>query len=42
MPNSPESASLHCIRMQEIEEPGGGKEFKAIFWQGDELEWFDK
>jgi len=36
-----ETAKLHCIRLQEIEEDDGNKIFKAIFAQDDPLEWFD-
>jgi len=36
-----ETAKLHCIRMEEIEESDGNKIFKAIFFQNDPLEWFD-
>jgi len=36
-----ETASLHCIHMEEIEKPDGDKVFKAIFFQNDPLEWFD-
>ncbi|KAH8808380.1 hypothetical protein F5884DRAFT_792005 [Xylogone sp. PMI_703] len=38
---SGEAPKLHSIRMDEIEEPDGGKSFKAIFSAQDPLEWFD-
>jgi len=41
VPGGSESAKLHCIHMAEIEEPGGYKIFKAVFFQNDPLEWFD-
>lgn len=37
-----ETAKLHCIHMEEIEESNGNKLFKAIFHQKDPLEWFDE
>jgi len=36
-----ETAKLHSIRMDEIENEDGTKTYKAIFFQGDKLEWFD-
>jgi len=41
IPGDAETATLHCIRLQEIEKPDGDKVFKAIFSQDDKLEWFD-
>lgn len=35
------TAKVHCIHMEETEKPGGDKDFKAIFFQNDPLEWFD-
>jgi len=40
-PGETESVRLHCIHMEEIEQPDGDKVFKAIFFQNDPLEWFD-
>lgn len=34
-------AKLHCIHMEETERPDGDKDFKAIFFPNDPLEWFD-
>lgn len=36
-----ETAKLHCIHTEEIEQADGTKSFKAIFSEGDPLEWFD-
>ncbi|KAG9239479.1 hypothetical protein BJ875DRAFT_448192 [Amylocarpus encephaloides] len=36
-----EGAKLHCIHMEETERPDGDKDFRAIFGEGDKLEWFD-
>jgi len=36
-----ETVKLHCIHMEEVEQPDGSKTFKAIFSQNDPLEWFD-
>jgi hypothetical protein len=36
-----ETAKLHCIHMEEIENDDGSKTFKAIFFQNDSLNWFD-
>jgi hypothetical protein len=41
IPGDAETATLHCIRLQETEMPDGDKVFKAIFSQDDKLEWFD-
>lgn len=35
------TAKLHSIQMQEVEESGGAKKFRAIFGKSDPLEWFD-
>ena len=39
--SGPESARLHCIRLQQIGGDDEEKTFKAIFFQNDPLEWFD-
>jgi hypothetical protein len=36
-----ETARLHCIHLEERERGDGEKDFKAIFGEGDGLEWFD-
>ncbi|TVY75568.1 hypothetical protein LSUE1_G004616 [Lachnellula suecica] len=41
IPSDAETAKLHGIHLQETEMPDGDKVFKAIFQQGDKLEWFD-
>jgi hypothetical protein len=42
LPGRAETAKLHCIRMEEIDLEDGRKQFKAIFFQNDPLEWFDE
>jgi len=42
IPGDAETARVHCIHMEELSSPGGDKEFKAIFGERDELEWFDE
>jgi hypothetical protein len=41
IPGEAETAKLHCIHMEEIENEDETKTFKAIFFQSDPLEWFD-
>ncbi|KAH8784076.1 hypothetical protein BGZ57DRAFT_884674 [Hyaloscypha finlandica] len=41
IPGEAETAKLHCIHMEEIENEDETKTFKAIFFQNDPLEWFD-
>jgi len=36
-----ETAKLHGIHMEEIENDDGSKTFKAIFFGHDKIEWFD-
>jgi hypothetical protein len=36
-----ETAKLHCLHMEETEKKDGDKVFRAIFGEGDQLEWFD-
>ena len=36
-----EPAKLHSIHTEERDEDGGGKTYRAIFTNDDELEWFD-
>lgn len=36
-----EGAKLHSIHTEEKDEEGGGKTYRAIFTNSDELEWFD-
>lgn len=42
IPGEAENAKLHCIHTEEIEKPDGDKVFKAIFGEGDKLEWFNE
>jgi len=42
IPREAESATFHCVHMEEKELPDGDKVFRAIFGQDDELEWFDE
>jgi len=42
VPGGAETARLHCIQMQQIDEANGDKNFKAIFSKNDPLEWFDE
>ncbi|QSZ30207.1 hypothetical protein DSL72_004727 [Monilinia vaccinii-corymbosi] len=43
VPGDAESATLHCIRMDETDVGGEeGKFFRAIFGEEDELVWFDE
>ena len=42
IPGGPETARLHCIRMEEIDQPDGNKLFRAIFSGEEQLEWFDE
>ncbi|TVY43178.1 hypothetical protein LSUB1_G001102 [Lachnellula subtilissima] len=41
VPGDADTATLHCIRMDEEERPDGDKVFKAIFHQNDPIVWFD-
>ena len=41
IPGEAETAKLHCIHMEEIENGDETKTFRAIFFQKDPLEWFD-
>lgn len=41
IPGEAETAKLHCIHMEEIDNEDGSKQFKAIYFQNDPLEWFD-
>jgi hypothetical protein len=41
IPGEAETAKLHCIHMEEIENDDETKTFKAIFFQNDPIEWFD-
>jgi hypothetical protein len=41
IPGEVETAKLHCIHMEEIENEDETKTFRAIFFQNDPLEWFD-
>jgi len=36
-----ETAKLHCLHMEETEKKDGDKVFRAIFGEGDQLDWFD-
>jgi hypothetical protein len=36
-----ETAKLHCIHMEEIDNDDGSKTFRAIYFQNDPLEWFE-
>lgn len=38
---SEEPPKLHSIHTEEKDEPDGGKTYRAIFTNADELEWFD-
>jgi hypothetical protein len=42
IPGNAETATLHSIRMDEIEHEDGEKTFRAIFHLKDPLEWFDE
>ncbi len=42
IPGGPETATFHCIRMEEVEQQDGSKVFKAIFEDADPLCWFDE
>ena len=42
VPGGAETARLHCIQMQQIDETDGNKNFKSIFSKNDPLEWFDE
>ncbi|KAI9827551.1 MAG: hypothetical protein M1832_004901 [Thelocarpon impressellum] len=35
------TVNLHCIHTEETEDKAGGKKYRAIFTEGDALEWFD-
>jgi hypothetical protein len=41
IPGDAETATLHCIRMDEIDHEDGNKTFRAIYSQEDPLVWFD-
>ncbi|RGP73635.1 hypothetical protein FLONG3_6285 [Fusarium longipes] len=36
-----EPPKLHCIHTEEREDSSGGKTYRAVFTNDDELEWFD-
>jgi hypothetical protein len=36
-----DGTKLHCLHMEEIGDGDKNTKFRAIFEQGDELEWFD-
>lgn len=43
IPGEPNTAKLHCIHMEETDVGGEeGKMFRAVFGEGDALEWFDE
>ncbi|KAI1386926.1 uncharacterized protein F4822DRAFT_411582 [Hypoxylon trugodes] len=39
--NEPGVATLHSIHTEDVEEPDGGRKYRAIFTKEDPLEWFD-
>lgn len=40
-PSDSETTKFHCIHTEEIDKEDGSKDFRAIFFQNDKLEWFD-